>query len=172
MTPALGKPVIVEAKPGAAGAIAVNDLVSSPHDGHTLLLIQGGIVTETPQAYKVSFDPFKDLKPLAQVSRQGLILVGNKDLPANWKQKVMHATVEADGAQIMGSDMPPGMGSGGYNGITVSVYIKQDTERARKVFEALAQGGQVMMPFAPPFWGGQFGMLKDRYGVPWMVSTE
>jgi PhnB protein len=28
------------------------------------------------------------------------------------------------------------------------------------------------MPFAPPFWGGQFGMLKDKYGVPWMVSTE
>lgn len=79
--PSLGKPVIVEAKPGAAGAIAVNDLLKSPHDGHTLLLIQGGIVTETPQAYKVSYKPFADLKPLVQVSRQGLILLGNVDLP-------------------------------------------------------------------------------------------
>lgn len=98
LTPALGKPAIVEAKPGAAGAIAVNDLLNSPHDGHTLLLIQGGIVTETPQAYKVSFDPFKDLKPLAQVSRQGLILVGNKDLPANnLKELVAYVKAQKDG---------------------------------------------------------------------------
>ena len=79
----IGKPVIVEAKPGAAGAIAVSDLLKSPHDGHTLLLVQGGIVTETPQAYKVHYKPFTDLKPLVQVSRQGLILVGNPSLPPN-----------------------------------------------------------------------------------------
>jgi PhnB protein len=95
-----------------------------------------------------------------------------KELPANWKQKVLHGSVDADGAQIMGSDMPPGMPGAGYNGITVSVYIKNDVDKARKAFEALAAGGQVTMPFAPPFWGGQFGMLKDKYGVPWMVSTE
>ena len=77
-----GKPVIVEAKPGAAGAIAVAELLKSPHDGHTLLLIQGGIVTETPQAYPVNYKPFADLKPLVQVSRQGLILLGNVDLEA------------------------------------------------------------------------------------------
>jgi tripartite-type tricarboxylate transporter receptor subunit TctC len=80
--PALGKPVIVEAKPGAAGAIAVSELLKSPHDGHTLLLIQGGIVTETPQAYPVTYKPFTDLRPLVQVSRQGLILLGNPELEA------------------------------------------------------------------------------------------
>lgn len=80
--PSLGKPVIAEAKPGAAGAIAVGELLKSPHDGHTLLLIQGGIVTETPQAYPVTYKPFTDLKPLVQVSRQGLILLGNVDLEA------------------------------------------------------------------------------------------
>ena len=96
----------------------------------------------------------------------------NKDLPANWKQKVMHATLESDGAQIMGSDLPPGMPLAGYSGIRVSLYIKNDVEKARKAFEALAAGGQVTMPFAPPFWGGHFGMLTDRFGVPWMVSCE
>ncbi len=89
LTQALGKPVIVDAKPGAAGVIAVNELVRPPHDGHTLMLIQGGIVSETPQAYKVNFQPFKDIKPLVQVSRQGLILVGNPHLPAkNLKELV------------------------------------------------------------------------------------
>ncbi|AQV97361.1 ABC transporter substrate-binding protein [Cupriavidus necator] len=82
LTQSLGKPVIVEQKPGGAGAIAVSTLLSAPHDGHTLLLIQGGIVSETPLALKVSFDPFKDLKPIAQVARTGLVLVGNPKLPA------------------------------------------------------------------------------------------
>ncbi|HSW17057.1 MAG TPA: tripartite tricarboxylate transporter substrate binding protein, partial [Ramlibacter sp.] len=89
LTQSLGKPIIVENKPGAAGALAVNDLTRSSHDGHTLLLIQGGIVTETPQAYKVNFDPFKDLKPLAQVSRQGLLLVGNNNVPAKNLQELI-----------------------------------------------------------------------------------
>ena len=103
LTKSLGKPVIVEAKPGAAGAIAVNDLVSSPHDGHTLLLIQGGIVTETPQAYKVKFSPFKDLKPLVQVSRQGLVLIGNNDVPANNLKELI--------AYIKGRNVPMSYGS-------------------------------------------------------------
>lgn len=97
----------------------------------------------------------------------------NKDLSADWKQKVMHANMEAEGAQIMGSDVPPGMGHvAGYNGITVSLFIQQDVEKARKAFEALSEGGQVTMPFAPPFWGGHFGMLKDKFGVPWMVNCD
>jgi PhnB protein len=95
-----------------------------------------------------------------------------KDLPPEWKQKVMHATLEVEGAQIMGSDVPPGMGIPGYNGITVSLYVKGDADKARKAFDALAAGGQVRMPFAPPFWGGHFGMLTDKFGVPWMVSSE
>jgi PhnB protein len=93
-------------------------------------------------------------------------------LPPEWKDKIMHATVDAEGAQIMGSDLPPGMSLAGYSGIRVSLYIKNDVEKARKAFEALAAGGEVTMPFAPPFWGGHFGMLTDRFGVPWMVSCE
>jgi len=98
---ALGKPVIVDARPGAAGAIAVGDLLKSPRDGHTLLLIQGGIVTETPQAYKVGYRPFDDLKPLVQVSRQGLILVGNTSLPAsNLRELVAYVKARPGGADF------------------------------------------------------------------------
>ncbi len=54
----------------------------------------------------------------------------------------------------------------------MSVYVPgEGAARARQVFDALAEGGQVTMPFAPPFWGGHFGMLVDRFGVPWMVSS-
>lgn len=99
LTPALGKPVIVDNRPGAAGAIAVRDLLASPHDGHTLLLIQGGIVSETPLAYKVNYKPFQELKPLVQISRQGLLLVGSPQLPAKNLQELI-AYVKAQKAQV------------------------------------------------------------------------
>lgn len=78
-----GQPVIVEAKPGAAGSIGVNDLIHSRADGYTLYLGANATATEIPLVVKVRYDPFKDLKPLVDVSTGGLILVGNPLLPAN-----------------------------------------------------------------------------------------
>ncbi|WP_035877509.1 tripartite tricarboxylate transporter substrate binding protein [Cupriavidus sp. amp6] len=78
----LGQPVVVDYKAGAAGTIAVQSMLSAPRDGYTLLLIQKGIASEVPQAIKVSYDPFKDIVPLVQLTRQGLVLVGNPGLPA------------------------------------------------------------------------------------------
>ena len=79
---ALGQTVYVDYKAGAAGTIAVQGLLSAPRDGYTFLLIQKGIASEVPLAIKVSYDPFKDIVPVAQLTRQGLILVGNPSLPA------------------------------------------------------------------------------------------
>ncbi|WP_076998367.1 tripartite tricarboxylate transporter substrate binding protein [Variovorax sp. KK3] len=75
-----GQPVVVEAKPGGSGVIAINDLLANGQDGHTLLVIQVGAVSEMPLVNKVKFKPFADLKPLAQISRTGLVLVANKSL--------------------------------------------------------------------------------------------
>jgi len=94
----LGKPVIVESKPGAAGVLAVTDLLNNGKDAHTFLLIQGGIVSETPLAYKVHYQPFKDLMPLAQLSRNGMVLVANKEFPANNLQQLSdYGKKQADG---------------------------------------------------------------------------
>ncbi len=78
----LGQPVIVDYKAGAAGTIGVHGLLSAPRDGYTFLLIQKGIATEVPHVMKITFDPFKDLVPVAQLTRQGLVLVGKPGLPA------------------------------------------------------------------------------------------
>jgi tripartite-type tricarboxylate transporter receptor subunit TctC len=85
----LDKPVIVESKPGASGGIAIRDLIANGKDGYTFLVIQDGAVSEVPLAYKVSYKPFTDLKPLAQLSRTGLVLVANKDLKLNNLQDVV-----------------------------------------------------------------------------------
>lgn len=96
----------------------------------------------------------------------------NKELPANWKNKVMHATLDAEGARFMASDAMPGSPAPEYGGIAMSIYIQKDKARAQKVFDAMSKGGKVTMPFAPPFWGGTFGMFTDKFGVPWMVSCD
>jgi len=45
-------------------------------------------------------------------------------------------------------------------------------EEGRRLFDALAKGGEVQMPFDPTFWAEGFGMLRDQFGVPWMVNVE
>jgi PhnB protein len=49
--------------------------------------------------------------------------------------------------------------------------IRPDAEAAGATFAALAEGGEVTMPFAATFWAAGFGMLRDRWGVSWMIST-
>ncbi|HSV45581.1 MAG TPA: tripartite tricarboxylate transporter substrate binding protein [Ramlibacter sp.] len=82
LTPLLGQPVIVENKPGALGGIAMQDLLSSPHDGHTLIVAPNALVSEVPHTLKPKYDPFKDIRPLAELARSGLVLVSNPALPA------------------------------------------------------------------------------------------
>ena len=77
-----GQPVIVEAKPGAAGMIAMADFLGQPADGHTLLVAINALVTEIPHVIKVKFDPFQSIKPVADLARSGLVFVGNPSLPA------------------------------------------------------------------------------------------
>ncbi len=96
----------------------------------------------------------------------------NAQLPQEWKRKVMHSTFESQGARFMASDTLPGQPRPGYQGFSMSLFVPGPADQARKAFEALAEGGKVTMPFAPPFWGGHFGMLTDRFGIPWMVNSE
>jgi len=91
--------------------------------------------------------------------------------PADYRNKVMHATFEARGQTIMGSDMPPGMPFKGYEGFSLSVQAK-DVNEGHRLFDALSAGGKVTMPYGPQFWSPGFGMANDKFGVPWMVNVE
>ena len=91
-------------------------------------------------------------------------------VPAEWKDKVMHAHLRADGASLMGADAPPGRYSP-MKGASVSVLV-DGLANAEKVFKALAENGTVTMPFEKTFWAPGFGMLQDRYGIAWMVNCE
>ena len=46
---------------------------------------------------------------------------------------------------------------------------EQDAER---LFTDLAEGGTVHMPLQQTFWAARFGMLTDRFGIPWAINCE
>ena len=89
---------------------------------------------------------------------------------ADWQDKVLHARLELGQQALMGSDAPPDRYSAP-KGIFVSISIG-DVTQARRIFSGLAEGGSVEMPFEKTFWAAGFGMLVDRFGVPWMVNCE
>jgi len=74
------------------------------------------------------------------------------------------------GGMLMGSDGGPEP-YGGVKGVSLSVNCADRVEGER-TFKALAAGGTVKMPFASTFWSPGFGMLVDRFGVPWLVNVE
>lgn len=81
LTAELGQPVVIDNKPGAGGGIAINTMLAAPADGHTILVSTTNVLTEIPHVMKTSFDPMKDVKPVAAVARSTLVLVGSASLP-------------------------------------------------------------------------------------------
>lgn len=87
----IGQPVIVDNKPGAGGAIAVQALLAAPQDGQTIMVTASNVLTEIPHVMKTSFDPLKDIKPVATVASATMVLVGAPDLPAkNLKELIAY----------------------------------------------------------------------------------
>jgi len=91
-------------------------------------------------------------------------------VPAEMKDKVMHATLETPGGLIQGADHPQGRVVKPA-GFSVSVTVK-DAAEAERIFKGLSEGGEIKMPLQKTFWSPAFGMFLDRYEVPWMVNTE
>jgi PhnB protein len=84
---------------------------------------------------------------------------------------VIHAALTfADGYRLMASDDPTGDGTG-VKGAAVNITLG-DADEARRIFEALAEGGSIGMALGETFWSPLFGSCVDRFGVAWMVNVE
>lgn len=84
---------------------------------------------------------------------------------------IMHISLPVGDSILMGSDVPPGMGTV-TPGNTCYVCVSPDSpEEAKRVFDGLSDGGQVEMPFDKQFWGDYFGSCTDKYGIKWMVDV-
>lgn len=104
---ALGRPVIVENKPGAQGRIAGQAVATSPADGNTLLItVQAGIVIN-PQVYKFPYDSLADLVPVTDLGRGSLMLLTPASLPPNnFKEFVDWARAQPKGRVNYGTYSP------------------------------------------------------------------
>jgi PhnB protein len=85
-------------------------------------------------------------------------------------EKVMHAAVRVGDDQILMSDGRC-QGSANFNGFSLALSAKSEAD-AERMFNALADGGQVRMPLAKTFFSPRFGMVADKFGVGWMVLVE
>ena len=93
-----------------------------------------------------------------------------KDVPPDWGDKVMHGSIVIGGMEIAGADAaPPSYERPVGFHILLGVGDVADAER---VFQALADGGQVSMPLQETFWAVRFGVVTDRFGVPWSINCE
>jgi len=106
---ALGQPVVIENKGGAGGNLGGDAVAKSPPDGYTLLMSSGGMVSVNPHIYpKMSFDPEKDLMPVAAAARIVVFLVTQPGFPAKDAKEFLAYLKSHPGKVSFGS---PGNGS-------------------------------------------------------------
>jgi len=93
-----------------------------------------------------------------------------KDVPAGWENKIVHARMTVGNNVLMGSDgasnhyTKPG-------GFAVNVNV-DDPAEAERIYKALSEKGTVHMPLGQTFWAKRFAMFADQYGTPWMINCE
>ena len=95
---------------------------------------------------------------------------GPDKVPANLDDKIMHACLRINGADVMMSD---GMRSGplDFECMSLSLSVASEAE-ADRLFNALAAGGTVQMPMGKTFFSPRFGAVSDKFGVSWMVIVQ
>jgi PhnB protein len=91
-------------------------------------------------------------------------------VPADWQNKVMHSSVAIGETVLMGGDVAPDR----YKkpqGFSLSLHIKTTTQTER-IFQLLATDGTVVVPLEKTFWAARFGMVVDRFGIPWLLNCQ
>jgi PhnB protein len=85
-----------------------------------------------------------------------------------WKDAVLHATITIGGTDLMGADIP---NAEPMRSAYLSLRVDSDAE-AERIFAALANGGQVLMPMEETFFASRFGQVRDPFGINWMILHD
>jgi PhnB protein len=88
-------------------------------------------------------------------------------LPPGFENKIMHTSFRVGRTTLMASD-GCSAGKTSFEGFSLCLTVNSETE-ADQVFAALSDGGKATMPLARTFWSPRFGMVKDRFGLNWMI---
>ncbi len=105
-----------------------------------------------------------------------LAMMRGKDMPAGMPmppeaaERITHARLQVGNRLLMGGDGPSGK-EHKPQGFCAHIML-DDPAEAERIFHELAEGGTVTMPIAETFWAHKFGMVTDKFGVPWMINCE
>ena len=115
-----------------------------------------------------------------KLGAQVLFQMRFSDAPPNPQQpirpgtenKIMHSTIRIGSTELMASDgnCDDTPGSGTHTGYGLSITV-DDPLQGEKTFNAMCEGGNVVMPWQATFWSTGFGMVVDKFGVMWMVTN-
>jgi PhnB protein len=85
-----------------------------------------------------------------------------------WKDAVLHARISIGGTELMAADIPNAQPM---RSAYLALAMDSDLD-AERVFSALSDGGQVLMPMQETFFASRFGQVRDRFGINWMILHE
>ena len=92
----------------------------------------------------------------------------NPNIPADWKDKVLHARIEIAGTVVMGADIP---GAEPMRSAYLSLTVDTEQE-AERIYALLTDGGEVFMKLAKMPFANRFAMLRDRFGTAWLLLHQ
>lgn len=84
------------------------------------------------------------------------------------KDNVLHARITIAGVELMGSDGPNAQPM---RSAYLSLTVESDAE-AERIYSALSDGGEILMPIQETFFASRFGQTRDRFGINWMILHE
>jgi PhnB protein len=93
---------------------------------------------------------------------------GPSPLGPEWADKVLHARISIGGTELMGADIPR---AEPMRSAYLSLDVDSDGE-AERIFAALSEGGQTLMPMQETFFATRFAQVRDRFGISWMIIRQ
>ncbi|HET7039771.1 MAG TPA: VOC family protein [Gemmatimonadales bacterium] len=92
----------------------------------------------------------------------------NPNVPAEWRDKVLHARIEIGSTVLMGADIP---GAEPMRSAYLTLSTDHEAE-AERLYALLADGGEVFMTMERTPFANRFAMLRDRFGTSWMLLHQ
>lgn len=103
---------------------------------------------------------------IIQMMRHGEL--PNSNIPADWKQAILHAQIEIGGTVLMGADVPT---AEPMRSAYLTLRVDSDAE-AERLYALLSESGQIFMKMEETFFASRFAMLRDRFGTSWMLLSQ
>jgi PhnB protein len=112
----------------------------------------------------------------AKLGAEVLFKLRNNEAPdanavqGEYGDKILHTSFRIGDTVVMASDGHPEQQAASYSGFSLSLAL-DDPAEAKARFDALAEGGQIRLEWQPTFFSEGFGMLTDKFGIPWMIMA-